>query len=44
MSAAPPRRQAVSVCSHKISAANSGASPVLAATWLISVRRVSATA
>ena len=41
---APPRRQAVSVCSRRISVSSSGSSPVVAATWLISASRVSFTA
>ena len=41
---APPRRQAVSVCSRRRSASRAGSLPVVAAMWLISARRVSGTA
>jgi Zinc-binding dehydrogenase len=37
-SCAPPRRQAVSVCSRSSSVSSSGSSPVVAAIWLISAR------
>ena len=41
---APPRRQAVSVCSRSSSVSRAGSLPVVAATWLISASRVSGTA
>ena len=41
---APPRRQAVSVCSRRISVSSSGSSPVVAAIWLISASLASFTA
>jgi hypothetical protein len=42
--AAAARRQAVSVCSRSSSVSRAGSLPVVAAMWLISARRVSATA
>ncbi|ROS32145.1 hypothetical protein EDD35_7902 [Amycolatopsis thermoflava] len=41
---APARRQAVSVCRRRIRLSSAGSLPVVAAMWLISARRVSATA